>query len=265
MLLMSVILILQETLEAAMLVSILAAVTLQAGRHLSWLPWGFAGGCIMAFVYAANIQRISEWFDFVGQELTNAALQATIAAAIVLLAWRISRIYATGDAAAVAPGRHGSMFQVLCALIIGLAVTREGSEILVYLGGFLAQSDKSQAVLTGSAIGFGIGLSVGLLLFHGLLALGDKRWIPFALLGLFCGNMLAQSALQLTQADWLQPGPTLWDSSAWLSEHSVIGRLLYALLGYEANPSTAQVIGYLTGAAAVLAAALAPTRSVAKA
>jgi high-affinity iron transporter len=252
MLLTSVVLILQETLEAALLVSILGVVTLQTGRRLTWLPWGFAGGCVLAYIYAANIQRISEWFEYVGQELTNAALQTTIAAAIVLLAWQVARIYAAGDAADAAPRRQTAALQVLCGLIISLAITREGSEILVYLGGFLAQSDKVQAVLIGSAIGSGIGISVGLLLFYGLLALGGKRWIPLALLALFCGNMLAQSALQLTQADWLQPGPTLWDSSAWLPESSVAGRLLYALLGYESSPSAAQVISYLAGVAAVL-------------
>jgi high-affinity iron transporter len=256
MLLTSVVLILQETLEAALLVSILGVVTLQTGRRLTWLPWGFAAGCVLAFVYAANIQRISEWFDYVGQELANAALQTAIAAAIVLLAWQVARIYAAGAALR----RHTAALQVLCGLIISLAVTREGSEILVYLGGFLAQSDKVQAVLIGSGIGSGIGISVGLLLFYGLLALGGKRWIPLALLALFCGNMLAQSALQLTQADWLTPGPTLWDSSAWLPEHSVAGRLLYALLGYESSPSAAQVISYLAGVVAVLGATQAAIR-----
>mgnify|MGYP005844396323 CR=1 FL=1 len=260
MLLTSVVLILQETLEAALLVSILGVVTLQTGRRLSWLPWGFAAGCVLAFVYAANLQRISEWFDYIGQELTNAALQSAIAAAIVLLTWRLVRIYAVGDAPGVARRHHSTVLQVLCGLILCLAVTREGSEILVYLGGFLAQSDKVQAVLIGSAIGSGIGISVGLLLFYGLLALGGRRWIPLALLALFCGNMLAQSALQLTQADWLQSGPTLWDSSAWLPEHSVAGRLLYALLGYESSPSAAQVISYLGGVAAVLGATHAASR-----
>jgi high-affinity iron transporter len=48
----------------------------------------------------------------------------------------------------------------------------------------------------------------------------------------------------------------LWDSSAWLPEHSVAGRLLYALIGYESSPSAAQVVSYLAGTLAVLAAAV---------
>jgi high-affinity iron transporter len=148
-----------------------------------------------------------------------------------------------------------------------LAITREGPGIMVYLGGFLGQDDTVQAVLIGSALGFGIGVSVGLLVFYGLLALGGRRGrrVTLALLALFSGNMLAQSALQLTQADWLQAGPTLWDSSAWLPEQSIAGHLLYALLGYESSPSLAQVLAYLAGAAAVLAAALAAVLAAAHA
>jgi len=276
MLLTSVVLILQETLEASLLVAILAVATLQTGHRLSWLPWGFLAGCALGFVYASNLQRVSEWFDYVGQELTNAALQLTIAVAVVLLSWLVVRSHARrgskramdGDAAAAANGAEARpsgppavLFALLCALTIMLAITREGSEIMVYLGGFLGQDDKVQAVLIGSALGFGIGVSVGLLAFYGLLALGGRRgrWIPVALLALFSGNMLAQSALQLTQADWLQAGPTLWDSSAWLPEQSIAGHLLYALLGYESTPSLAQALAYLAGVAAVVVAALVAT------
>jgi len=258
MLLTSVILILQETLEAALLVSILAAVTLQRGRRPLWLPWGIAVGCALAWLYAAHMTEVSEWFDYVGQELVNATLQVAIALVILLLSWRLRDRSGPAGAAPRRPWR----FDVLCATTIALAVTREGSEILVYLGGFLGQDDRLHAVAVGSALGFGIGVSVGFLVFFGLLALrgGAARWVPLVLLALFAGNMLAQSALLLTQADWLQAGPTLWDSSALLPEQSVAGRLLYALVGYESRPSLVQVISYLAGATAVLTVAVGPGR-----
>jgi high-affinity iron transporter len=257
MLLTSVILILQETLEAALLIGILAVVTLQKGRRLRWLPWSFLAGLVLALLYAVNIRGVSEWFDYVGQEIVNAALQAAIAVTIVVLAWLMARGAGPGRDPVGAPGRPDLLFPALCALAVTLAITREGSEILVYLSGFLGQPDKVQAVLIGSAIGFGIGISTGFLLFYGLMSLrhGWGRWIPLALLALFSGNMLAQSALQLVQADWLPAGAALWDSSGWLAEQSIPGRLLYALIGYESSPSAAQAVGYLTGAAAVLLAA----------
>jgi len=259
MLLTSVLLILQETLEAALLISMLAVVSLQAGRRLAWLPWGFVAGAVLALVYAANMQQISERFDFVGQELANAALQLAVTLVLVPLAWLLGRgLTATATAASVHAVRAGAPYGLLCALAVALAVTREGSEILVFLDGFLAQPEHAQAVLAGSGVGFGIGISVGVLLFYALLPLRGPRgrWVPMVLLALFGGNMLAQAALQLIQADWLQSGPALWDSSAWLPEHSMAGRLLYALVGYESSPSAAQAASYLAGALAVLGAAV---------
>jgi high-affinity iron transporter len=143
-----------------------------------------------------------------------------------------------------------------------LAVTREGSEILVFLQGFLGQSGQVRAVAIGSAIGFGIGLSVGLLLLYAQLPLRGPRtrWIPMVLLALYGGNMMSQATLYLIQADWLQSGAALWNTSQWLPEHGVTGRLMYALVGYESSPSAAQVVSYAIGTLAVLGAMLAGRR-----
>jgi high-affinity iron transporter len=263
MLLTSVLLILQETLEAALLISMLAVVSLHAGRRLLWLPWGLVAGGVLALVYAANMQQISEWFDYIGQELTNALLQLSITLVLVPLAWMLGRGLTAAAAAAPRPGAAAlSGYGLLCALAVMLAVTREGAEILVFLGGFLGQGEQTQAVLVGSGIGFGIGVSVGLLLFSALLPLQGARgrWVPVILLALVGGNMLSQAALQLIQADWLQSGPALWDSSVWLPEHSVAGRLLYALAGYESSPTATQAVCYLAGALAILSATLAGRR-----
>jgi high-affinity iron transporter len=37
----------------------------------------------------------------------------------------------------------------------------------------------------------------------------------------------------------------LWDASGWISEISLTGQLLYALIGYEATPTPLQIIFYL--------------------
>lgn len=255
MLLTSVILMLQETLEAAMLISLLAVVSRQQGRALAWLVPGLLVGGLFAGIYAANMRHISEWFDYVGQEVVNALLQVSIALTLVVLTWVISSVHREGPEPQANPGNHRPLsFTVAATLAVALAFTREGSEIAVYLGGFLSQPDKLQAVLTGSAIGAGIGISIGFLVFYGLMALRGRvgTWVPVLLLGLFCGNMLAQSALQLTQADLLPAGPFLWDSSAWLPESSIAGRLLYALIGYESRPSALEVCAYLAGVSGVL-------------
>jgi len=259
MLLSSVILVLQETLEAAMLVSVLMAVSHQARQKISWLPWGLCGGAILASVYSINMQTVSEWFEYVGQEVVNALLQTCISTTVILLFWAVFRTRPVASPAREPiKRRHVPLFQLCAALAVTLTITREGSEILVYLAGFFQLSDDFHAILTGSAIGFSIGVSVGFLLFYGLMSL-PGHWgftLCVVLMSLFAGNMLSQATLLLTQADWLPSSPELWDTSAWLPENTISGQLLYAMIGYEATPSWIQFASYLAGSASILAIAV---------
>jgi high-affinity iron transporter len=258
MLLSSVILVLQETLEAALLISVLMAVSHLVRQRISWLAWGLCTGAILSSVYSINMQTVSEWFDYVGQEVVNALLQTMISVTIILLFWAVFETRtAAGSAHQPTKRRYVSLFQICAALAVTLTITREGSEILLYLGGFFQQSEEFQAILTGSAIGFSIGVSVGFLLFYGLMSLpGHWGFTSCVLLmSLFAGNMFSQATLLLTQADWLPSASALWDTSAWLPENSISGQLLYASIGYEATPSWIQFVSYLAGTAMVLAVA----------
>ena len=123
---------------------------------------------------------------------------------------------------------------------------REGSEILIYITGFAAVEDQRTAVFAGSAIGAGIGLSVGVLLFFALRALDASRSkiTALVLLGLIGAGMVLQSTMLLQQVDLLPMGQPVWDSEALISEQSIGGELLYAVFGYESSPSFIQVILY---------------------
>jgi high-affinity iron transporter len=46
----------------------------------------------------------------------------------------------------------------------------------------------------------------------------------------------------------------LWDTSEWISERSITGQMLYALLGYEATPTPIQAAAYLIAIVFTLAA-----------
>jgi hypothetical protein len=242
MLLSSVTLVLQETLEAALLVSVLLTISHQQQNKSRWLLFGICGGMVLSFLYAGYMVEISEWFDYVGQEIVNATLQILTTLLIVVCTW------------AAFKKRFANIFIFCAASAVALAITREGSEILLYLNGFYQQKEYFHIVMIGGAIGFSIGLSIGILFYYGLLSLPGKWRLgaPIILMALFAGNMLSQAAQQLTQADWISSIGTTWDSSPWLPENSIIGQLLYALVGYEASPSVAQLIAYLIGVILVL-------------
>lgn len=259
MLISSVILVLQETLEAALMVSVLMAISHRLKYRIVWLPWGLSGGAILSSLYAMNMQTVSEWFDYVGQEVTNAFLQAAITFVIIILLWAIFWSTRENAPANKSFRKTGvALFQLCAAIMVVLTITREGSEVLIFLSGAFQAGEKVQAILIGGGIGFSIGISVSVLLFYGLMGLSEGWGVAASILlmSLFAGNMLSQAALLLTQADWLSSGQPLWDTTAWIAENTVIGQLLYALVGYEATPSLAQVLGYSAGTVTALGIAV---------
>src|SRR5690606_15266159 len=83
--------ILQETLEAALLISVLAAVCYMHRMKFTWLLVGMIAGAVFASIYAVNLQAVSEWFDYVGQEVVNATLQGAITVLIGMFIWSLPR------------------------------------------------------------------------------------------------------------------------------------------------------------------------------
>lgn len=260
MFLNAVILVLQEILEAALLISMLLLVTrlLNAAADkmvisMTWLPMALMAGVLSASLYAWYIPVISEWFDYVGLEVTNAGCQLL---AIVLL---LVFMYRTGNRTGADGVAASYPLAGFClAVVVALAIMREGSEIVLYMMGIMGQPEAVSPVVLGGLLAAGIGVSCGILLYYALAAASFSvaLRIALALLALFTGNMASQAVLLLTQADWLPFTEELWDSSTWLPEYSITGQLLYALVGYEATPSLLQAMAYLLAVVLVVTSPL---------
>jgi len=242
MLLTSVVIVLREVLEASLLISILSALSGVLGISRRWTGWALLFGLAGAVGYSFSVAAISDWFDGVGQEVVSAMLQLLIFLLLLMFAF-----LATRD-----PGSQRlseKLIVLVMAVMVAVAVTREGFEILVYMYGFSAELPRFMTILAGSVMGACIGISMGALIYYFVLTLPPRLSliVGLGLLALVAAGMLSQAVLLLIQADWLPSQLPLWDSSGWLSESSVTGQLLYALIGYEATPSALQASFYFGG------------------
>lgn len=246
MLVNSVVIVLREVLEAALLISVLLALSRRMQLRSGWLFAALLLGLAGAIAYARLLGPVSELFEGVGQELVNALLQFTVfiglAAIVFLVAKRGAR---AGES-------HGILLKFM-AVTVAVAISREGSEIIVFMSGFMQMENLLMSVALGSLAGAGIGCSIGILLFYLLLAMPERHatWVSLVLLCLAAASMCAQATKLLIQADWIGYGGPLWDSSELVSEASLLGQLLYALVGYEASPTAVEVIAY-SGSVAVI-------------
>ena len=239
MILSSVIIVLGEVLEAAILTSLFMVLTHHLLPAKKWLFISLFTGFALATGYAVFFDQISQQFDGFGQELTNASTLIALYCFLLIF----NNLVITSRH----PNPSRKLLCRIMVLAVSLAIMREGSEIYIYLYGYYFSDNGILPVLTGSLLGAGIGVSVGVLIYYFLLNLPKRMTalIGYFILTLSAAGMLIQAVRLLIQIDYLPSSHPVWDTSAFLSESSVTGRLLYTLIGYESTPTQIEVIFYL--------------------
>lgn len=247
----SAIIVFRETLEAALLIGIIAAATRGlSGRNL-WLAVGVGAGLAGSLIVAGLTETIAELAEGAGQELFNAAI---LGIAVLMLGWHNIWMASHGremTANAKSLGHavsSGEREMSALSILVALAVLREGSETALFLYGMAAGSGASQlTLLSGGILGLAGGIAAGWALYAGLARIPVRRFfaITSGLILLLAAGMAGQMARFLVQGDIIRPLATpLWDSSLILPMDSVPGNLLHLLAGYEARPSGMQVLFY---------------------
>lgn len=247
------IIVFRETLEAAIIIGILAAATRSVPGRTRWLVGGLLLGLLGAGIVAAFTDVIGNWASGIGQELFNAVV---LSIAVLMLAWHSIWMSAHGAALAKQARTVGHEIKdgrsecSILLMLVAVAVLREGSETALFLYGIASTAGNSMpTMLVGGAIGLLSGVLLGYLLYAGLLKI-PMRWFFNAtgfLVLLLAAGMASQAAGFLVQADVLPSlASPLWDTSASLPEQSVMGTLLHGLIGYNARPAGIQVLFYLS-------------------
>ena len=242
----------REVLEAALVVSIVLAATKGVLNRGWWVSGGLLGGAIGAGLIAAFADVISSWASGMGQELFNASVMFI---AVVMLAWHsiwmgkhsremAQQISAVGKAVAA-----GSRPLTGLAIVVGVAVLREGSEAVLFLYG-IAAGDPGQApqMIIGGLLGVLGGAGLGAAMYAGLLQIPLKRLfaVTNALIVLLAAGMASQGVGFLVSAGLLPSwGDTVWDTSWLLKESSILGKMLHTLVGYTARPAGIQIAAYI--------------------
>jgi high-affinity iron transporter len=248
----ALIIVFREVFEAGLIVGIVLAVTRLVPRRNRWIGGGVLAGVAAACLVAAFAGVLSQLFEGMGQELFNAAI---LAIAVIMLTWHnvwmarhgkeiAGEMRAIGQAVA-----EGSKSLLALAVVVAVAVLREGSEVALFLYGVAASDGGSAASLTiGGLMGLALGVAICLLTYFGLMRIPPRALFATTtvLITLLAAGMAAQAVAFLQRANWLTPLDTvMWDSGWLLSESSVVGRALHTLVGYTDQPTGMQIVIYL--------------------
>jgi high-affinity iron transporter len=256
----SLVIVFREVIEAGLIVGIVLAATRGVPRRTWWVTCGIVGGTLGACIVAVFAGELGALFNGSGQELFNAAI---LLVAVGMLTWHNAwmaghgrelarEVRAVGTAVA-----EGHRPLTALAVVVGVAVLREGSEVVLFLYGIFATGGTTVgAMLAGGALGVVLGGAMSALIYLGLLAVPAHRLfaVTTGLITLLAAGLASQAVFFLQQADYLQGLATpLWNTSWLLREDSVPGRLLHTLIGYTAMPDAAQLLAYAMVIALMLA------------
>lgn len=249
----------RETIEAALVISIVAAATRGVSRRTMFISLGVLIGVLGSGVVAGLTETIANLAEGSGQELFNAAV---LGIAVLMLGWHHVWMSSHGaelarDAKRVgAQVREGAVGLSAILILIALTVLREGAESVLFLHGMASGGSIGLGdVIGGGAIGLVAGAGLGMLMYFGLMKIPLKWFFSVTgwLIVLLAAGLSGQMARYLIQADWLPALVSpLWDTSFLLSSDSLAGRILHALVGYEPNPSAMQMLFYATTLAVIL-------------
>lgn len=261
----AVLLVLREVLEAALIISLLLALSNQFQLRFGWSLYAIVFGIAGSWLLAHYAYEISDAFEGTGQELLNAVLYSVVVICVVILSILILSATSKTHSVANTPSQKTSYYSQnppltysLFIIIVSLSLAREGSEIWIYLSGFTQQPELITSAFIGAAIGTGIGMSLGAITYYLFSFMSKRLFVPVFLIviSLLAGGLSMQIAKQLMQIGLLDSGTPLWDSSFLVNEHSWSGELLYALLGYDSRPAPIQGIFYALTLAPIIAAGI---------
>jgi high-affinity iron transporter len=251
------VLVFREVLEAALVVSVVFAATRGVPGRGRWIGAGILAGVLGSVALALSAGVIADAMAGMGQELFNASV---LFAAVAMIAWHAIWMATHGREIALQMQALGDEVSVgrrpLAALmiVVTLAVLREGSEVVLFLFAQVAGGSDWIDIAGGILLGVAGGTATGLALYFGLLRIPIRHFFTATnwLLLLLAAGMASQAARFLVQADLLPSlGSTLWDTSALLSDRSLLGQTLHALVGYDARPAGVQIVFYLVTAVSI--------------
>ncbi len=255
------IIVFREVIEAGLIVGIVLAATEGVLGRITYVTGGIAAGVFGASLLAVFAGTLSNALEGMGQEVFSASI---LAVAVVMLSWHniwmarhgrelAAELKAAGHA--VATGRKTLL---ALAAVVGIAVLREGAEVVLFLYGIvIAANDSNLSLLIGGLLGLGAGVALSALTYAGLVVIPQRYLfsVTSILIAFLAAGMAAQCVHFLEQADIVTAlSGTLWDTSWILPQSSLLGRILHTLAGYDDRPSIMQAIVYFATLAAIFGA-----------
>ena len=257
--LVSLILVFREAMEAGLIVGIVLAASAGVRGRGKWIAGGIGAGISGACLLAVFAGALSDLFEGAGQEAFTATI---LLFAVAMLTWHVVWMSHHGRQMAAEFRQIGKEVQLgqrslaALAVVVAVATMREGAEVALFLYGVVVASHTGMpSLIAGGVAGLLLAAAMSWMLYRGLLAIPLHRLfsVTNGLIALLAAGMAGQAAAVLHAADILPGwGERMWDTSFILEDNSILGKALHALIGYSARPSGIQLAAWVGTLAALI-------------
>ncbi len=243
---------LREGLEAALIVSIVAAFLRQQGR-MDLLRWVFVGVISAAALCAAGgiaLDVLSKDLPQKQQEGLETIVGAVAVAMVTyMVVWmrRHSRELKGQLEGAAASALAAGSGMALVAMAF-LAVLREGFETVVFLLAAFNESNSGSSAGLGAALGIVVAIVLGYALYRGGIKINLSKFFRATgiVLVLVAAGLVVSALRTAHEAGWINFGQQgTVNLSSIVEPGSVQASLLTGMLGVQAKPVLIEVVGWL--------------------
>ncbi|MEJ5914185.1 iron uptake transporter permease EfeU [Pseudokineococcus sp. 1T1Z-3] len=255
---------LREGLEASLVVGLLVAALVRAGRRdaLPAVAAGVALAVLASIGLGAVLELTSRDMTFRQQELFGGSLSIV---SVGLVTWMVLWMRRVARDLRTDLGARVDAALTLGPLAVGvvalLAVGREGLETALFLWAAARATGSSAGPLAGAAVGLALAVVLGYLVYRGALRLDLRRFFTWsgAALVVVAGGVLAYGVHDLQEAGVLPGLTTLaFDVSAAVPPASWYGALLKGTVGFTPATTVLQAVAWVLYVVPMLLVVLRP-------
>lgn len=242
---------LREGMEAALIVAILLAYLKKVGatdrsRYVYvGIAAGVLGSIFVAIAFAIMSVEFEGRFEGFFEGLTM-LLAAAILTTVIIWMHKNSRAYSLGLKEKMERALTGKESLGLVSVAF-VSIFREGVETVLFLGSASFSSSGAE-ILIGGLLGLALAVLVGVLIMKSSVRLNFRSFfrVTGVLLMAFAAGLVAHGIHEFEEVGLVPPlVENVYDINWLIDDHSDAGRLLTALVGYNGNPSLAEILGYL--------------------
>lgn len=243
----------RECLEIALLLGVILAVTKQLEKSRIYIIAGVMLGTVSAALFAFFTRSITVAFSGLGDEIFNSGI---ILLTVGLIGWTI--VWMQGYGIKIKQNLNdlsvkissGDSSYIMLVLIVAATILREGMEIIILVYSIASvEIIDSNSYLLGLIIGMVSGLTLGVIIYLGLIKIVNQQYIfrISSILLMFVASGFAAEAAGILSSSGIITilSDQLWDSSWLISDRSIYGKFLKMITGYIARPNGLQVVFYI--------------------